>query len=258
MKIAVLISGQLRNWKIALESQQWFWSTSGVDVDYFVHTWDYSMDRVAVSKPYIERKISQAEFDLFVEKYSPKKYIFDNKKQEFFYDNDHWSSLFYSFAQTVMLKREYELENNFEYDVVFKTRPDICFNPEEPLSWPPLEDNLFLTTHGGFMENEFRQFNLNDCIFCCNSYTMDLLSNLYFYRQEKINEKIKRDFNPNFHPIGPGILMHEFFRDYGITPLPNLPFIETLIKEGCPTDLHLLDVDQWKIMEKYFRNWYHN
>ena len=47
-------------------------------------------------------------------------------------------------------------------------------------------------------------------------------------------------------------------REYGITPFKGLDFIETLVKEGCPEDLHLLNVEHWKIMEKYFRNWYHN
>ena len=37
-KVAVIISGQLRNWKIALENQKWFFSTTGDEVDYFVHT----------------------------------------------------------------------------------------------------------------------------------------------------------------------------------------------------------------------------
>ena len=87
---------------------------------------------------------------------------------------------------------------------------------------------------------------------------MDILVNLYFYRQNKINDNLNRDYNPNFHSVGPGVLMHDFMREYGITPLPHLEFIETLVKEGCPEGLHLLDADQWMVMEKYFRNWYNN
>ena len=117
-------------------------------------------------------------------------------------------------------------------------------------------DNVFYTTHGGTMPHEFNAFNLNDCVFGANSYTMDMLSNLYFYRQYKINKNVKRDYNPNFNAVGPGVLMHEYMQEFGITPLLDLPFIETLVKEGCPKDLHLLNVEHWKVMEKYFRDWY--
>ena len=48
--------------------------------------------------------------------------MYDTRPQSWFYDYDHWSALFYSFAHSVMMKRKYEIENNFEYDVVIKSR----------------------------------------------------------------------------------------------------------------------------------------
>ena len=84
MKIAVCMSGQLRQWEIAKENQKWFWETSGVEIDYFIHTWDYSGDREGVSQPYVWRDISQEEFDKVIEWYKPKKYIFDGKQQTYF------------------------------------------------------------------------------------------------------------------------------------------------------------------------------
>ena len=47
------------------------------------------------------------------------------------------------------------------------------------------------------MEHEFYSFNINDCVFGCNSYTMDMLANLYFFRQYQIHDKVERDYNPN-------------------------------------------------------------
>ena len=58
--------------------------------------------------------------------------------------------------------------------------------------------------------------------------------------------------------MGPGILIHEFCRDFGITPVMGVEFLETLIKDGCPTDLDLINREDWVIMEKYFRDWYLN
>jgi len=254
MRIAVCLSGQLRGWEIAYKNQQWFWNTSDAEVDYFIHTWDYSADRTAVSKPYIDRTIDKKEFDNICKLYDVKKGIFDTKKQEEFFDNDHWLSLFYSLSQSLMLKREYEIENNFQYDVVVKSRPDVVFNPTTTFSWPRLWNNTIFTTHGGPMSMEFNMYNFNDCVFLGNSYTMDLLVNLYFYRKHKIrksNTKVR-----NFHPIGPGTLMHDYFREYGITPFFNLPFKETLIKLGCPEGLDLVNPEEFPEMDKYFQEWY--
>ena len=51
MRIAVCISGQLREWFRAKENQKQFWESIGDrgEVDYSIHTWNYSGDREGVS-----------------------------------------------------------------------------------------------------------------------------------------------------------------------------------------------------------------
>ena len=270
MRIAVCLSGQLRNWEIAKDNQKWFWNSSKKQVDYFIHTWNYSGDRKGVSQPYEWRKVNKHEFNRIVKHYDVKKSIFDKKPQSYFYGDDHWSCLFYSFVQSVMLKRQYEIENDFEYDLVIKSRPDVAFNPTTRdgiqrigFNYELLEDNIVYTTHGGIMESEFHMFNPNDCVFYSNSYTMDMLVNLYFYRQKVINGKSGHDIRNgglNFHTLGPGVLMNEYGRDYGINFIPThsnaMRYQETLIKLGCPENLDLLKVGDFRKMEKYFREWY--
>ena len=269
MRIAVCLSGQLRNWELAYHNQMIHWIHGEHDVDYFTHTWNYSGDRTHISHDYVYRDIDDNEYDRFIQIYKPKKSILESKKQEFFYDNDHWSSLFYSFSKSVLLKREYELENNFEYDIVVKSRPDVIFNPFAKPTWPwaltpnkheldffkeTYSDNKLFTTHTGSMPHEFDMFNINDCVFLSNSYTMDLMMNIYFYRQQKINKNIPN--YKNYAIMGPGVLMNEYCHDYGITPMVGLNFLETLIKDGCPTDLDLLTQDGYQSMNRYFRDWY--
>ena len=269
MRIAVCLSGQLRNWELAYHNQMIHWIHGEHDVDYFTHTWNYSGDRTHISHDYVYRDIDDNEYDRFIQIYKPKKSILESKKQEFFYDNDHWSSLFYSFSKSILLKREYELENNFEYDIVVKSRPDVIFNPFEKPTWPwaltpnkheldffkeTYSDNKLFTTHAGSMPHEFDMFNINDCVFLSNSYTMDLMMNIYFYRQQKINKNIPN--YKNYAIMGPGVLMNEYCHDYGITPMVGLNFLETLIKDGCPTDLDLLTQDGYQSMNRYFRDWY--
>lgn len=257
MRIAVCISGQLRNWSMGYHNQKWFWSAPNIpncEVDYFAHTWTYSWDREGVSLPYKKRDVSKEEFDEFLKAFDIKKSILDDKPQEYFYGNDHWSGLFYSFSQSLRLKQEYELENNFKYDVVVKTRPDVVFNPKRTFHIPRLDDGVIFTTHGGIMEMEFNMYNISDIVFLGNSYTMDLLINLYAYRQYMLHKADKNIYN--VHPLGPGTLMHEYMRDYGITPIFGMGFFETLLKEGCPENLDLFNEEDFAKMEKYFQEWY--
>jgi len=259
------MSGQLRNWEIAKGNQKWFWGTNEMgpdNVDYFIHTWNYSGDRIAISQPYEWRKVNKWEFNRIVKHYDIKKSIFDKKPQSWFYDNDHWSSLFYSLSQSLMLKRRYEIQNNFEYDVVVKSRPDVVFYPGHTCYLETLDcqDNVIHTTHGGNMEHEFGMFNIDDCVFYGNSKTMDTIVNMYFYRQKLIDSRHKGKEKLNIKQLGPGVLMHEYFRDYGITPVVTARHRDswqpTLVKLGCPTDLDLFRPKQFLKMEKYFREWY--
>lgn len=258
MRVAVCISGQLRNWQLAYQNHMWFWTSinrPNIEVDYFVHTWDYSLDRTASSKPYEERKVTSEEFEQFLGIYQPKKYIIDSKRQEDFYGNDHWSGLFYSFVKSINLKREYELENNFNYDIVIKSRPDVVFHPRQHCHIPKLENGAVHTTHGGLMPMECNMYNFDDCVFVSNSYTMDLLVNLYLYRQYKLRQT--QAGVGNIHLFGPGTLMMEYFRDYGITPLFGLlEWFEILIKAGCPENLDLLNHDDFNQMQQYWKEWY--
>ena len=264
MRMAVCLSGQLRQWELALDNQKWFWKSSkaaGVEqIDYFIHTWNYSGDREGVSQPYVTRDVSKEEFKNICNAYEVKGSIYDTKPSTWFYDNDHWSALFYSFAQSVMLKRKYEIENDFEYDVVVKSRPDIVFNPKMGCCLETLWDNQLFTCHGGEMDHEFGMFNIDDCVFYSNSYTMDILVNMYFYRQKLIDSRDMSVEKLSIQQLGPGVLMHEYCREYGITPIVTREhskyFLPTLLKLGCPTDLDLFKPKDFNTIEKHFRAFY--
>ena len=258
MRIAVCLSGQLRQWEMGVKNQKWFWNTANkenVEVDYFAHTWTYSWDRPGVSRPYVQRVVTQEEIDSFKAEYDLKGLLVDSRPQNQFRGNDHWSALFYSFYKSLELKREYEIKNNFIYDLVVKSRPDVLFNPEKTFDVPNLENNVIHTSHGGIMELEYHMFNLNDILFLSNSYSMDLLANLYFFRQEGIEEYNIQN-KKNIHVMGPGTLMHEYFREYGITPYFRTAPECILLKEGCPQNLDLLEAEQFDQMRTYWRNWY--
>lgn len=258
MRVAVCLSGQLRNWRLGWSNQKWFFNNQqGINgnkfsVDYFAHTWNISQDRPKLSETYSERVVDREEFDEFVKSFEIKKALYDSKPITEFQHSEHWGALFYSFANSIMLKREYELENNFTYDLVIKSRPDIVFNPSMYVNPMTYDDGTLYSTHGGLMPSEFNMMNFNDCLFLANSRTMDKLINLFHYRMYKINIEVD-----NVHPMGPGVLMNEYFRDFGIfSKVGNLGFKETLLKEGCPRDVDMFNAEDFKRIDKYFMNWY--
>ena len=263
--MAVCLSGQLRQWDLAVDNQKWFWESAeqnGVEqIDYFIHTWSYSADRAGVSHEYEWRDITKEEFKEISDAYEVKDSMYDTRPQSWFYDYDHWSALFYSFAQSVMMKRKYELEHNFEYDVVVKSRPDIVFNPKRTAYLEtPLWDNHLFSTHGGEMDHEFGMFNIDDCVFYSNSYTMDVLVNMYQYRQKLIDSRNKGKEQLWIQQLGPGVLMHEFCKEYGITPIVTTchraTWQPTLLKLNAPRDVDLFSPKEFHKMEKHFRAFY--
>lgn len=264
MKIAICMSGQLREWEWAKENQRNFWYSDKHIVDYFVHTWTNSADRNGGSThDYIERNVSDEEFNNFVNWYTPKKIIFDDKPTKFFYENDHWMCLFYSMVQSFMLKKEYELETNTEYDIVIKTRPDLVFDPDYHFSNLYLIDGFLYTTHMGELQFECNMINVNDTCFYANSYTIDILINLYNYRQKTIHEFSKFKNNKhgylNYQHLGPGVQMGEYCRDYGLTPhsiqFTHASWMDTILRMGAPK-ADLSDSKDFKKIRKYFNEWY--
>ena len=112
----------------------------------------------------------------------------------------------------------------------------------------------------GEMEHEFGMFNIDDCVFYSNSYTMDSLVNMYLYRQKLIESRPENKEILCTQQLGPGVQMHEYCREYGIVPQITLKDVKswrpTLLKMGCPTNLNLFSPKSFRKMEEYFREFY--
>lgn len=194
MKIALCISGQPRTWKQC--HGNWFENFhGGHDIDTFFHFWDYNTyaSRVNVQ---IGRKnnpdipITEQEKEEIVTTLKPKKYYFDSRKLNPTTDRDEnlytkyvktpigwWCrSQFYSQWYVSKLRRQYEVENNFEYDFVLRWRTDIMV--KRPIHFPDVvKPNTMYTTHNGWMNN-VKCFQVGDMLFGADSFTFDQISNL--------------------------------------------------------------------------------
>jgi len=228
-RIAVCFSGHIRQWEHAKENQKNHWEKCMIhnthneefEIDYFIHTWDKSEEREYRLSPFERRDVTDTEIQSIVDFYKPKKWVVDKKDADDFLYTDKWLAIFYGFNKVIELKRQYEIENNFEYDIVIKSRIDLIFEPNKIqklylLNKIPME--IMSTFHGAMFE-EFCLTNFNDVLFYSSSPVMDLVSNIYFHRKDAFN-KPNKDENIRVIGPGPGVIMKQFFERFGIqTPL---------------------------------------
>ena len=123
MKIAVCLSGQSRTWFTAKDNIKKFFG----DTDYFIHSWDrntYNNYKEPNKYKPIDYKISKLEQISIINNFEPKLYEFEKFGNCI---NSTWYPMYYSFMKSVWLKRKYELEHDFVYDIVIKARFDINY-----------------------------------------------------------------------------------------------------------------------------------
>lgn len=154
-KIAFCFSGQLREWKAAYPSIKRFINLFDDEPDIFCHVWDFNSTSHAIMFNTGENEkydLEKGELDEFLQTYKPKKYLIEGREKselisvrayetiklvhklnqgEDIMDSPYWlAPQYYGISRVSMLKQEYELENNFTYDVVFRIRYDSFFSDE--------------------------------------------------------------------------------------------------------------------------------
>lgn len=277
-RIAVCLSGHIRNWKITCDNQKKFWnscfingSNEDIIIDYFFHTWDETTERKTRSSKYESRILESSEIESLVNTYEPKRYIVDSKKcNSFEYDN-HQLGIFYGFYQSIKLKREYEIEHDFEYDIVVKSRFDLVFHPTKHsrclylLNKVPME---IMSTFRSNIVNEYCLVNFNDVTFYGSSFVMDLATNLYFFRIKQFEDS-KNSINYGYG-YGPGVIMKLFFEEYGIQPVTiySNPFhnkrgifmnqFENIVRYGHSAIKDFNDASEWNMISKIQEDWFNN
>ena len=215
MKIAVCISGQIRTWKECYENWMLLFNTikqhprfidKNVEIDFFIHTWNVNTVPPHMWEEYksidmlnVRLFISKEELDDVINKISPKKYMIDfidinNTRTKFMndqakkYNNVNsliaWSApQLYSLMRCGQLKLNYEIENNFQYDVCMKMRFDMMFDVKEFYTIinyldSPLNENTIYSMHSDNTHN-FPYDIVGDIFFMSDSDTYNILSSFY-------------------------------------------------------------------------------
>jgi len=273
-KIAVCFSGQSRYWKECAENIQHYFTFNGlhpnngdpVEVDYFIHTWDINTWRYP-KQPHsnsFDEKVNN--INEIAETYSAKKYI-----QENFIIKNHpraWDSMFYSLHRSLFLKREYEIENNFEYDVVFKVRLDVIYNPLKPLILEFLNPKTTVIPGVCYTSSQISKFSyeynyncFDDVFFYGDSRTMDLVGDLSCNYKILHNESAVRElqdgiiFDPSLF-YGPGTLLYDHMIRMGIHP-ENKQHIEYSVMRSTAKELNLNTMRDYGEIKQKNIEWYY-
>jgi hypothetical protein len=231
-----------------------------------MHTWNKNTWRYP-KKHHQEFKIlpiDDKDIDFMCNAYDFKGYkVGDFEK----YPNSNyvWDPLFYSFDQSMILKRDYELDHGFEYDLVIKIRPDIVYDISGQKTFPyqtMIEPGKIYTSNTSLFPREFLRPNLDDVIFFGDSPTMDMISTLW-----RNNTKARKDLgardpllpkceNPDILTyLGPGTLIHRHITNTGLG-YEKSQSIGYVVLRKTATDLNLDTVDDIEKIFKIGRDWY--
>ncbi len=141
-KVALCYSGRPRNYAECLKNHQDFFGLGQDNVDVFAHLW---FDENLVGTNF-RNDVGQGTWpdsnlkEWISQHWNPKKVIYENPKSFDHMFKDTWNpqwhqthqkdnqiSMFYGIEQAIKLKRQYEIENDFEYDYVVRMRTDVTF-----------------------------------------------------------------------------------------------------------------------------------
>jgi hypothetical protein len=269
MRVAVCISGQSRTWKVAYKSILSFFDM-GANVDFFIHTWDTNSYRdIDIPRwECVDYKIEDNDEEYNIKKaFNPVYMIYEKYDSEKFKTN--WSSMFYSFMKSVFLKTKYELENDFEYDIVIKTRFDINFPQKgvnslnEPINKffihkvEPL--TAYTTSPITRFQSEFYYLNFDDVFFYSDSKTMDLISNIYRWYvkiqdigQEEARQKLFIKNVTFFY--GPGTLLYRYFTEFSIHMNNHVTYRYYVVRKEAE-EQGLDGIDDWYDIKDISLSW---
>jgi hypothetical protein len=198
MNIAICLSGSLRKIKKALRSIEDISKTGNVKL--FIHTWNFEEETNLQNQRVTPDEDSNVNYLLnkfnieaiLIDKYESKKLLFEEVKKYSikvtqFPNTFTYYPMHYSIKRANDLKKTYEIENNFIFNIVYRMRFDSeILNPEK-LPINKINDNIVIIPN---IDKDFS--GINDQFAYGSSTTMDMYSSLF----DNLNKLNGYYFNP--------------------------------------------------------------
>lgn len=215
-RVAVCLSGQPRTWKSCYPSWVELFKHWEIEPDFFCHIWDFNSPSSGLQcqNPYEKLpdvEISDEEKADIIATLNPKKIIFQSKKNIFGnFDAvpnqiGFWAhSQFYSMWRAANLKRQYEIENDFEYDVVIRMRSDNLFYGSPPQLPGKLAPSTLYSIYNVQVDPTAKAYRLADIFFIADSLTYDHVAKfhdaLHFIDKSHVMKNNTDGIFPEFPP----------------------------------------------------------
>jgi hypothetical protein len=271
MRIAVCISGQPRTWKTAKENILKYFDI-GSQVDFFIHTWDTNQFRYMNETEWINRPNQKAppnEKEEIIQAFNPKGIEMEEYKSENFVSL--WSTLLYSFMKSVHMKRKYEIENDFRYDIVVKARFDLNFALGGFCNFGLSNDKFFahpVQVLTGFstmvilskFPSEYNYNCFDDVFFYGNSMTMDIIAQSCRWYEKMMSKNMSiidgRGYAEDAARFyGPGTILYRHLVNWGIHPqgFRSIPYY--IVRKEVE-DIGLNSITDWEQIRDFSKAWY--
>ena len=271
--VAVCFSGQSRTWRTAKENILRYYNFGeNVNVDFFIHTWNINQYRNKHDTNWIDRPnepVSPTELEELSIAFNPKKIELQQ-----YNENDYctlWSALLYTFKKSIWLKRQYEIENDFRYDLVIKTRLDMNYpqtglcNLRFPLSKFHLHTVQNMTGYSTMpilpkFPSEFNYNCFDDVLFYSNSPTMDIISDCHTWYEDVIKAGAPNHGTGKFVKntafwYGPGTILYKYLVEVGIHPQGYRAIPYYIVRKPVE-ELGLNSIENWEDIRDYSHEWY--
>lgn len=195
MKTALCLSGHLRSFRHTFQSLK----NNIIDplnCDVFIHTWDVIgaptgknpgdiknenfktinclQDIYGMFNPkYMSIEEQQDKLDLFINQTNDIKVPADEQQYIMKHIGLH-ISMFYSIFMSNNLRKDYEQENNIEYDLIVRCRPDLFFKTILDFSMFADKNKLYVPDIATYVSN-----GINDQVAISSPSTMDTYCDIY-------------------------------------------------------------------------------
>lgn len=178
MKIALCLSGELRSIHRCLPTIKIKLLDNFDDYDIFYHTWSDDPD---IAKLHLLVKTGYLK-DLLIEpRITFNERNYNNRKRSEVFIQGFLRQL-YCLKKCNDLKRQYEIENNFTYDVVIRMRPDNYIIDTMNLNLDHIDENtVYVPRHDNW-------HGYCDRLYYGSSEVMDIISNRFDHVDEYFNK----------------------------------------------------------------------
>jgi|688.fasta_scaffold524184_2 hypothetical protein len=277
-KVAILLTGQSRTFKVGIQNiLNYFnikvndFTKQKVEVDYFVHTWDTNSYRDKTKQrwegdDYLLDPITETEIQ---NAFNPVLMEYEKYNAADF--NNVWSPLFYSLMKVVQLKRKYEIENDFVYDLVIKSRFDLNFSLDPFPRFGFMTNKFYVHPTQPFsayssaeflarFPKEFNTISFDDVFFYSDSPTMDIIGNAFRWQHKVVTaDKLKLNSNEimdeTIFNLGPGTTLYRHLINWQIYPTGEVTTPYYIVRKEAE-DKQLDGVKNWKEIHQISVDWY--